>query len=189
MAIGTVNIKLDSGPHTQLWSPWMSGQHWLSCGLWRCSYHAITLRTQRRWACSKGGRLLREERGCPQPTPFGAQLHTPAQEGPWHPYRQRGRLQLQHLIPRLWGVLKFCVVFPLLDFGKVSPSLVPLLWARPLARDLDKSTDCHSCSHRGTIKHLLKSTKYLHPKNKIFLPICNQNHTLLGLGCHNPAQD
>lgn len=63
----------------------------------------------------------------------------------------------------LGGVLKFCVVFPLLDFGKESPFPVPLLWARPLAHDLDKSTDCHSCSHRGTIKHLLKSTKYLHP--------------------------
>jgi hypothetical protein len=27
MAIGTVNIKLDSGPHTQLRSLWMSGHH------------------------------------------------------------------------------------------------------------------------------------------------------------------
>lgn len=158
MAIGTVNIKLDSGPHTQLQSLWMS------CGLWEMQppRHHLEDTTQVGHTLRVGGSWGKEQ-GCAQPTPSQAAAAHSSPGRPVASYRQHGRLQLQHLIPRLWGVLKFCVVLPLLDFGKESPSPVPLLWARPLACDLDKSTDCHSCSHRGTIKHLLKSTKYLHP--------------------------
>lgn len=156
-------------------SLWMSGTTSFPVVSGRCSHHAIiTLRTQRRWGMGGWEAPEGRSKAVDSQPHSELQLRTLAQESPGQPYRHRGRPQLQHLIPRLWGVLKFCVVFPLLGFP------VPLLPLAcdidksthchscsllPLACDLDKSTHCHSCSLRGTIEHLFKSTKYLHPWN------------------------